>query len=332
VLKIDAKDLPTLAFGDASKLQVGDVVFAIGDPFGVGETATMGIVSATGRGNLQIEQGGYEDFIQTDAAINPGNSGGALLDIHGNLVGINTAIITGGGGGNQGIGFAIPVGEAHHVMDQIVEHGHVIRGYLGIYIQAVTPDLAKQFGLTENRGALIGDVSPDGPAAKAGLKKGDVIVSVNGEPIEATNQLQLRVSSLAPGTSVDLKVFRDGKTSDMKVTLGELPAEKQANAGPEDKSGSDVLKGVDVQTLTSEIAERLQLPAGTRGVVVTSVDASSAAAGKLTRGDVIQEVNRKPVGTVNDFREALSSAGNQPILLSVNREGITNYVVIRPNE
>ena len=333
VLKIDANDLPTLTFGDSAKLNVGDLVFAIGDPFGVGETATMGIVSATGRGNLQIEQGGYEDFIQTDASINPGNSGGALLDVHGDLIGINTAIITGGGGGNQGIGFAIPVNEAQHVMDQLVEHGHVIRGYLGVYIQPVTPEIAQAFGLKQGGGSLVGDVSPDGPAAKAGLKKGDVILAVNGQPVQATNQLQLQISTMAPGTTVDLKVFRDGMTKDMKVTLGELPAEKgQASNNGGEENGSGSLQGVNVQTITPDMAQQLNLPAGTHGVVVTSVDPSSPAAGELNRGDVIQEVNHKPVQNVNDYRQALASAGKNPVLLLVNRDGITNYVVVQPSE
>src|SRR5271156_4916335 len=181
VLKIDATNLPTLPLGDSAQLQVGDLIFAIGDPFGVGETDTMGIVSATGRGNLGIEN--YEDFIQTDAAINPGNSGGAMIDIHGNLVGINTAILSHGAGGNEGVGFAIPVSMFKPVMDQIMTHGKVVRGYLGVHIQDVTPDLATAFGLKQGGGVLIGDVSPDTPAAHAGLKKGDVILQINGEPI-----------------------------------------------------------------------------------------------------------------------------------------------------
>ena len=181
------------------KMQVGDIVLAIGDPFGIGKTATMGIVSATGRGGLGIEN--YEDFIQTDASINPGNSGGALIDLHGSLIGINTAILSGEGGGNQGIGFAIPINMARNVMNQIVEHGKVVRGYLGVHIQDVTPSLAHQFGLNQGGGVLIGDVSPDTPAAKAGFKKGDVVLELNGQPVEAANQLQVQISQMAPGSS-----------------------------------------------------------------------------------------------------------------------------------
>src|SRR5579863_2691898 len=197
VLKINASGLPTLPLGDSTTLHVGDLVFAIGDPFGIGETATMGIVSATGRGGLGIEN--YEDFIQTDASINPGNSGGAMIDLHGNLVGINTAILTGGGGGNQGVGFAIPISLAKNVMDQIMTHGKVVRGYLGVYIQDVGPDVAKAFGLEQAGGALIGDVSPNTPASRAGLKKGDIILKLNGEPVDSRNQLTLRVSQTPPG-------------------------------------------------------------------------------------------------------------------------------------
>jgi len=327
VLKIEAKGLPTLPLGDSSKLQVGDVVFAIGDPFGIGETATMGIVSATGRGGLGIES--YEDFIQTDAAINPGNSGGAMIDLHGYLVGINTAILSHGSGGNQGIGFAIPIDMAHQVMDQIVSHGKVVRGYLGVHIQDVTPDIARAFGLNQAGGVLIGDVSPDTPSSRAGLKKGDVILELNGQPVSDHNQLALHISQMAPGTRVALKIWRDGKTQDVSLTLGELP-EKAENANP-GESQSGALEGVDVQTLTPEIARQLELPAGTRGVVVTSVDpASPAAAAGLSNGVVIQEVNHKPISNVQEFRQAITSAGKQPVLLLVNQGGVTGYVVVAP--
>src|ERR1700722_6981617 len=248
VLKIDASNLPSLAIGDSSKLQVGDVIFAIGDPFGIGETATMGIVSATGRGGLGIE--GYEDFIQTDAAINPGNSGGAMIDLHGDLIGINTAILS-GGGGNQGVGFAIPIDMARSVMDQIVEHGKVVRGYLGVYIENVTPDLAKQFGLSQIGGVLIGDVTPDTPASRAGLKRGDVVLKLNGDAVESREQLSLHVSQMAPNSIAKLQIWRDGKTQDVNVTLGELP-EKAENAEPGQNSGG-ALEGVDVQNITPEI-------------------------------------------------------------------------------
>ena len=327
VLKIDATNLPTLAIGDSSKLQVGDVIFAIGDPFGIGETATMGIVSATGRGGLGIE--GYEDFIQTDAAINPGNSGGAMIDLHGDLIGINTAILSGGSGGNQGVGFAIPINMARSVMDQIVGHGKVVRGYLGLYPQDVTPALAKQFGLSKPGGALVSGLKPDAPAAKAGLRDGDVILTLNGQAVESANDLRLRVSQTAPGTTVKLQISRDGKTQDVNVTLGELPNDKTAESTPGESSGGG-LEGVDVQELTPDVMQHLQLPAGTRGVVVTSVDPSSAAsAAGLDREMVILEVNHKPVHNVAEYKAAVAAAGKQAVLLLVGMPGgATNYMVI----
>jgi serine protease Do len=329
VLKIDATNLPTLAVGDSSKLQVGDVIFAIGDPFGIGETATMGIVSATGRGGLGIE--GYEDFIQTDAAINPGNSGGAMIDLHGDLIGINTAILSGGGGGgNQGVGFAIPINMARSVMDQLVGHGKVVRGYLGLYPQDVTPALARQFGLDKPGGALVSGLKPDAPAAKAGLRDGDVILTLNGQPVDSANDLRLRVSQTAPGASVKLGISRDGHMQDVNVTLGELPPDKLAEETPGDNAGSGGLAGVNVQELTPEIQNELQLPGTIKGVVVTSVDASSAAAeAGLDRGDVIQEVNHKPVHNIAEYKQAVSAAGQQPVLLLVNQQGgVTRYIVI----
>src|SRR6202142_338626 len=309
ILKIDASGLPTLPLGDSTALHVGDLVFAIGDPFGIGETATMGIVSATGRGGLGIEN--YEDFIQTDASINPGNSGGAMIDLHGNLVGINTAILTGGSGGNQGVGFAIPISLAKNVMDQIMTHGKVVRGYLGVHIQDVTPELATAFGLKQGGGVLIGDVSPDTPAARAGLKKGDVILQINGQPIDARNQLQVQIAQMAPGTPVKLQIWRNGATQNVSLNLGELPetAEKE---GPGETSGG-ALEGVEVQNLAADISHELNLAPGTHGVVVTSVDqASPAAAAGLSRGDVIQEVNHKPISNTGEFQQALSGADKQP--------------------
>ena len=325
LLKIEASNLPSLTVGDSSKVEVGDVVFAIGDPFGIGETATMGIVSAKNRGlGSAIED--YEDFIQTDAAINHGNSGGALVDLHGNLIGINTAILPGNGGGNQGIGFAIPINMAHEVMDQLIAHGKVVRGYLGIHIESLTPTLAKSFGLTDSHGALVGDVSADGPSAKAGLKRGDVITGLNGQKVEDANDLRLRISQTPPNTPVQLAVTRDGQQKQVNVTLGELD-EKDTKAPETPDSGSS-LDGVHVEALTSEIAEQLQLPASTRGVVVDNVDQSSTAAeAGLTRGDVIQEVNHKAVTSVSEYEQAISSAKG-PVLLLVNNGGVTRYVAI----
>ncbi len=330
VLKIDAAGLPVLPIGDSSKLQVGDIVFAIGEPFGLRGTATMGIVSATGRGNQGIEQIG--DFIQTDAAINPGNSGGAMINIHGDLVGINTAIETGGGGGNVGIGFAIPINYARSVMDQILAHGKVIRGYLGVYITTVTPELAQQFKYNGTGGVLINDVQSNTPGAKAGLKRGDIVTAVNGQTVDTSDQLQLRISQTSPGTIVKLQVWRDGKSQEIPVTLGTLPEKVgESNSGGQGEQGPGVMKGVQVETVTPQIAGQLNLPASTRGVVVDSVDPSSnAAAAGISRGDVIQEVDHKPVNNVEEYQQALSSAGNQAVLLLINHQGITSYRVVQP--
>jgi serine protease Do len=334
VLKIDASNLPTLPLGDSNQLQVGDLIFAIGDPFGVGETATMGIVSATGRGGFGIES--YENFIQTDAAINPGNSGGAMIDIHGNLVGINTAILSHGGGmsgqgGNEGVGFAIPVSMAKPVMDQILTHGKVVRGYLGVRIQDLTPELARAFGLKDSGGVLIGDVSSGTPAAQAGLKKGDVILQVNGQPVNASNQLRVQISQFAPGTPIKLQIWRNGGKQDVSLKLAEL-SEKEEKQATGETSGA-ALEGVQVQDLTSDISQELNLSPGTHGVVVTSVDPSSPAATAqppLNRGDVIQEINHKPINNTSDYQQAMSGADKQPVLLLVNHGGVTGYVVVEP--
>lgn len=326
VLKIEATGLPTLAFGDSSKLQVGDVVFAIGEPFGLQGSATMGIVSAKGRTGLNIE--GYEDFIQTDASVNPGNSGGALIDLHGDLVGINTAIETGGGEGSVGIGFAIPIDMARSVMNQIVAHGKVSRGYIGVEIQDVNSDIAKQFGLSQNTGVLISQVEPNTPGSRAGLKQGDIVLSVNGHPVQDTGQLRLRISETAPGTPVKLQIWRDNQTMDVGLTLAQLPEQSANNGAPGENSGG-VMQGVQVENLTPEIAQQLNLPAGTRGVVIDSVDDSSAAADVgLSQGDVIEQVNHKPVSNVQEYRAAIGAAGNQSVLLLINHGGATQYVVV----
>ncbi len=330
VIKIPATGLAAITLGDSSKLRAGDFVLAIGEPFGLGYTVTMGIVSATQRNNLGINPRGYEDYIQTDAAINPGNSGGALINVRGELVGINTAILTGGGGGNEGIGFAIPVDLARHVMEQIIKTGKVTRGYLGIIIQEVTPDLAKAFGLPKAEGALVGQVEAGGPAAKAGLEKGDVILALNGQPISDFNELSLRVADIPPGQTVKLEVWRSGQKREVNVTLTEYPESgtQSATGGPSTRSP---MNGVDVQNLTPDIAQQLGLPAGTRGVVVTDVDPNSPAADVgLQRGDVIQEVNRKPVNTVTEYERAIREAGNQQVLLLINHGGVTSYLVVSP--
>ena len=324
VLKIDATNLPVLKLGDSSTVEVGDVVLAMGNPFGIGQTVTLGIASAVGRSNLGIEE--YEDFIQTDAAINPGNSGGALINTRGELVGINVAILS-RSGGNQGIGFAVPSNLAKEVMDQIIDHGKVIRGWLGVSIQPVDATMAAAFGLKEARGALVGGVDPTGPASKAGLKSGDIIVTLNGKPVEDSKALRMAVAMLKPGTTAALGVFRDGAQRDVKVTLGEFPetaAERAQGAQPD-----EAMRGVAVDSLTPKVAQQLGLPAETQGLVVTSVAPGSAAAeAGLRRGDVIQEVNRKPVTNLEGFRSALSVGKGQPVLLFVNRGGSTLFLMI----
>ncbi len=328
VLKIGASGLPFFTLGDSSKLKVGDMVFAIGDPFGIGETATMGIVSATGRAlGGTIEH--YENFIQTDAAINPGNSGGALIDLRGHLIGINTAILSRGGGGNEGVGFAIPINMARAIMEQIVAHGKVVRGYLGVTIQNVDPDMAKAFGLSQGGGALIADVSPGGPAAQAGLQRGDIVQQLDGKSINGPNDLSLRIAELAPGSVAHLQVYRNGHSQQINVKLGTYPENGQPAMGG--FGGGAALQGVQVQNLTPSLARQLGMPSGSSGVVVTGLDPSSAAANAgVQRGDVIEQVDRKPVHTVQEYQQAVAGKANKPVLLLLSRGGATSFVVIQP--
>ena len=325
VLKVDAGTLNPITIGDSDKVQVGDYVLAVGNPFGVGKTVTMGIVSATGRANLGIED--YEDFIQTDASINPGNSGGALVNDRGELIGINTAMLANGSRGNQGIGFAVPIKVARTVMDQIVKDGKVTRAYLGVMAQEVTPSIAKAFHVPEVRGALIGDVSPNSPAQRAGLEKGDIILDINGEPVNNSAELRIRVSLMAPGTKVNVKVFRDGAEKTLPLTLAAMPTETAKNEQPENSS-EDALQGITVENVTARTAQQLGLPPSAGGVVVTSVDpASKAADSGLKRGDVIQEANHKPVRNTSDFESAMRNAKDATLLL-VNRQGSTMYLAV----
>jgi serine protease Do len=324
VLKLEGSNFPAITLGDSTKVQVGDYALAIGDPFGVGQTVTMGIVSAKGRGNLGIED--YEDFIQTDAPINPGNSGGALVNDRGELVGINTAILSHGSGGNEGIGFAIPVNLARNVMGQILEHGKVTRGYLGVVIQPITPAMAKQLGLSKLQGALVGDVSAKGPAQAAGVERGDVILSINGNAVSDSNELRNTVSMMQPGEAVKLEVSRNGGTKDINVKLGELPLSKKDAENQPEGASKDALEGVNVENLDAETAAQLQLPESTKGVVVTGIDpASPKAESGLQKGDVIQEVNHQPVRNVAEFEQAMRKAGGSALLL-VNRGGTTLFI------
>src|SRR5579862_1057761 len=327
VLKIDGTNLPSITLGDSSKVQVGDIALAIGNPFGVGQTVTMGIVSAMGRGNLGIEE--VEDFIQTDAPINPGNSGGALIDDEGHLIGINTAILSGNSGGNQGIGFAVPVNLAHHVMDQLLKNGKVNRAYLGILPQDVTPAMAKAFGATEAKGAVVGNITADGPAAHSDLKQGDIITEVNGKPVDDANQLRLQIGLLSPDSTVTLKVLRAGTPQQVTVKMGEYPS-KEERASLDNKETGSALEGVSVENVTSENARDMKLSPETKGVVVANVDPSSRAAeAGLRAGDVIQQVNRQPVKSVREFDHAMASAKkDDPTLLLVNRDGMTLFVAV----
>lgn len=324
VLKIDASNLKPITLGDSSKVEVGDTALAIGDPFGVGQTVTMGIISAKGRGNLGIED--YEDFLQTDAPINPGNSGGALVNDRGELVGINTAILSHGSGGNEGIGFAIPVNLAHQVMDQILTNGKVVRAYMGILPQDLTPEMAKAFGEKEARGVVVGDVTPNSPAQEAGLQRGDIILDVDGKLATDSNQLRMSISMMLPGSHIKIKVLRNGSEREMSLKLAEMPTERaNVESDDADESTND-LQGVEVTNLTPHMAERLGLAPSTNGVVVANVDPSSKIADAgLRKGDVIQQVNRQPVKNVSEFQSAVKKAGSDPLLL-VNRQGRTMFI------
>ena len=323
VLKVEGTNLPAVTIGDSSKVQVGDYALAIGDPFGVGQTVTMGIVSAKGRTNLGIED--YEDFIQTDAPINPGNSGGALVNDRGELIGINTAILSHGSGGNEGIGFAVPVNLARQVMYQILKDGKVTRAYLGIIPQDVTPAIAKAMGQSEPRGVLVGDVSSNSPAQESGLERGDIILELNGKPVADANELRMSISMMQPQATVKLNVVRNGDRREVSVKLGELPTPQQ-HAQMEKNGSNSALEGVEVENLDAQSAQELGLPPNTAGVVVTGVSPSSPYADSgLRRGDVIQEVNREPVKNVADFEKAMRKGGKEPLLL-VNRHGSTMYL------
>jgi len=324
VVKIDAKNLPTLPFGDSAKLKTGDIVLAIGNPFGLNQTITMGIVSAVGRSNIGLAD--YEDFIQTDAAINPGNSGGALVNGSGELVGINTAIYS-TSGGYMGIGFAIPSDMAKSVMDSIIKNGKVIRGWLGVSIQNLTPDLAKSLVIKETEGALISGVESDSPADKAGLKQGDLVTEMNGNKITDVTALRNMVASTAPGTKVDFKIIRSGKELTITTTLGEY-REKQIVKKTEYENA---LKGVTVQELTPSLRDKLGLSEGVAGVVVTDVASDSPAQGLLQANDVIQEVDRKPVRSAQEYENIVSKIGEQDtVLLLVYRDGGSVYLTMQP--
>jgi serine protease Do len=334
IVKINLDHLSTLPFADSAKVEVGDLALALGNPFGVGRTVTMGIVSAIGRGGLGIED--YEDFIQTDASINPGNSGGALVNVRGELIGVNTAILS-PSGGNLGIGFAVPSNMVRNVMDQIIKTGKVTRGYLGVSIQNITPDLATALKLGQTRGALVSDVDPNSPAARSGLKSGDVIIEANGKPVVDSRELRLLVSSMAPGSQINLGVLQNGQPRTVTLTLAEMPVKETASNEPNTRQKpaqpevSQPRLGVALTELTADIAKQLNIPASTKGVVIGNVeDGSAAAEAGLQVGDVIQEVNRKPIHNVAEFQAAMANRGSDPVLLLVNREGHTVFVAVQP--
>ncbi len=342
VLKIEANDLPTAHLGDSDSLKVGDIVMAFGNPFGLDFTVTRGAVSALGRRG--IEQGGLQSFIQTDAAINPGNSGGALVNVKGQVVGINTAILSGnsgpgGEGGFIGIGFAIPVNMARHVMEDLVKTGKVSRGFIGAGVADVTAAYQKQFNAPDTKGAFVQNVSPDGPSAKAGLKPGDIIRKFNGHDVEGRDDLISKVTDAGPGSTATLEILRDGKPETLKLTLGQRPENLNAQGGPGGEGGEgggsekapsgSALAGVSVQNLTPAIRDQLNVPASVQGVVVSDVDQDSPAAQALTRGDVIESINRQPVRNISDFNRLAASAKGQT-LLRIHRQGTGVFVVITP--
>jgi len=322
VVRIEADNLQALDLGDSDMLRVGEVVIAVGNPYRLSLTVTMGIVSAKGRANMGIVD--YEDFIQTDAAINPGNSGGAMVNARGELVGINTAIFS-TSGGYQGIGFAIPSNMARMVMDQLLKRGEVVRGWLGVAIQPVTAELARQFGLAGEHGVIVSDVIAGSPAEKAGIRRGDVIVSMNGSPVDQPNTLRNIVAAMPPGSKIGLKLVREGREQTLDVSLGELGKGPPASGSPQASPEADnALRGVSVVELNDDLRARLRLPDNISGVVVSEVSGGSPAEQVIGRGDVIMEINRRPVRNPADYRKIAASIapGSQALLLVWQNGGI----------
>ncbi len=332
VIKISSDDLPEINWGNSDELQVGEFVLAFGNPFSLGHTVTMGIVSAMGRANVGIAD--YEDFIQTDAAINPGNSGGPLVNVKGELVGINTAIFS-RTGGYQGIGFAVPSNMAKSVMTQLINEGKVTRGWLGVTIQNFTPELAKEFGLKKLAGALVTDVFKGSPAELAGVQRGDVILKMNGKDVRNVEALRNMISQTKVGSSIKLKAIRNGKPFEISINIAEFPQEiaQSVPAETQDRLRTDenTLAGFSVMDLTRDIAKQLDLSRNEKGVVIVRVQPYSAAEdGGLKKGDVIQEINKKKVRDLDDFNRTTSSLRQgDTVLLFINRGGNKFYVTLK---
>lgn len=332
VLKIDAKDLPAISMGDSDKVRVGDFVLALGNPLGIGQTVTSGIVSAKGR-TSGLSDGSFEDFLQTDAAINRGNSGGALVNTSGELIGINSQILS-PSGGNIGIGFAIPSNMARAVMDQLMKTGKVRRGMLGVTIQSVDADLAASLDLPAARGAIVTSVATGGPAERAGIKRGDVITAINKQPVVDNNSLRNLVASMSPGSNVEIRALRNGRDQNFQAALAELPDRERAEGertSRNEPTGNEKF-GLSVQPLTAETASRFGLDADDQGLLVTSIDPSGSAANAgIRQGDLIQEVNRQPVKTVAEFSAAIQRSGAKPALVLVKRRNNVIYLTLKAN-
>ena len=324
IIKIKANGLPAIRMGKSESLKVGELAIAIGNPFSLGHTITMGIISAVGRSNVGIAE--YEDFIQTDAAINPGNSGGALVNVKGNLIGINTAILS-TSGGYMGIGFAIPSDMANTIMQSIIKHGKVVRGWLGVTIQSVNADLAKHFHIKQEKGALITNVMKDTPAEKAGLKRGDVIIEFDGKPVDDSTALRNRVAGTLPDTESVIKILREGNEITLTVVIGEQPSAIAGLSGTYD----NVLAGISVQELASEINGIFKIPQSVTGIIVTNIEDSSPAAELLRKNDIIQEINRKEIKSIKDYEDMASKIkSEEDLLLLVYRSGGYIYITIKP--
>ena len=327
VIKVAAQELPAITLTDSDKVEVGDVVLAVGNPVGVGQTVTMGIVSGKGRAGIGMVD--YEDFIQTDASINPGNSGGPLVDVAGRLIGINQSIIS-GSGGNLGVGFSVPANLARYVMEHLITDGKVIRGYLGIMIQPLSPELVKAFMLPDKTGALVGEVTKNSPAAVAGMREGDVVVEFNGTKVNDSSHLRLIVSQTSPGTTVAVRIVRDGKKQELKVMLSELPSQGLPKAGLLGGGNSgDVLDGVAIDDLDPGIRRLFNIPNTLEGALVTEVATDSLAArAGLSPGDVILEINRQRVSTADEAVQFSRELEDGHVLLRVWSNGASRYLAI----